>query len=463
MALSRNVGGRDGHAMHIPVARRLLGFAFVGLALATVLASCSDDEGADPPTTPTAAASSAPLTTADPEPTPEPAPTPNASVTEPEPIAEKAETNLTVEVVGRLEMSERRFVTIDSDPEGLPFVTYFDGIGNRLVVVHCLDPRCLGSQRTPIVQPMHAFRPPSVVFDAAGLPLIATAEFDSATGEIYLTLRGCRDENCTRINQERFDTRRGASAAVSADGTVMVATSYTGELLIQADTPDGFLIYRCSSGVCDDGWSETVVLGAGFGREITLILDADGRPQGLYALLGVDRNISLSRCSEADCRSIESTAVITLDVAQHLEDISISAATQGPSTAVLVDEGSRLTLTTWNEDTATARTVVLLGPDSQTLAGRESGLAVTSDGRPVVAFVAREGGLSELRVATCDDSSCESGVIATVARGEVSRMVDMALDVDDHPVLVYRDPLEVNVARCVDQTCVEGALAVSSW
>ncbi len=30
-------------------------------------------------------------------------------------------------------------------------------------------------------------------------------------------------------------------------------------------------------------------------------------------------------------------------------------------------------------------------------------------------------------------------------------------------VLVYRDPLDVNVARCADPICVEGALAVSSW
>ena len=318
----------------------------------------------------------------------------------------------------------------------------------------------------------------------------------------------CADVEFNRLPPETADWRQGTG------------DSFRNLMLGPDDTPvfgaratDGaFGFVTCGDPLCTRASFAPLVYGT-----VAMASDRQGLPigvgRGTLDIPATSPTLEIVRCVDAECSEVttgeivdeDAGSLIPLGVATNVADTPMVAVVDGFADALRLYMCEDPVCSSWSvqvhdmSDAATPLqegTRIDFGPDGRPYLAlnrgtmrmltcsdpgcsqglevadvavawdRDYGLAVRYDGRPVLAYSARNRSLDEYRieVAVCDDPTCASGSIAVIADDHGAFSTDLALD-GDIPVIGYafqsRDT--AYVYRCTDPLCENGAVSVSRW
>jgi hypothetical protein len=286
--------------------------------------------------------------------------------------------------------------------DGRPLIAWHDATNLDLKATKCANPACTGTATTSTVDgvatSVGGF--PALAIGSDGLPLIA---YQGAMGGVSTTLNFARCANAacagtaalTTVDTTGNATGRYIGIAVPPDGLPVIA---------YAATQNGGRVAKCANGLCSLGTQITLVPGLSptADEPISMAIGLNG--QVLMASSGgptyFNREAQVSVCYNVSCTSV-STA---------------SSPVPGVS-------------------------------------GQDVTILVGVDGMPLVIF----GPGGALRVAACNDATCNSGSVATVAGSASTNNYSpaAAIGADGLPVIAIYDSTAtgLRVIKCGTRTC----------
>lgn len=286
--------------------------------------------------------------------------------------------------------------------DGHPLIAWHDATNLDLKATKCGNPACTGMSTTTTVDGVGtnvgAF--PALAIGGDGLPLIA---YQGATGSVNTTLKlaRCANASCTgtatltTVDTTGNATGRYIGIAVPPDGLPVIA---------YAATQNGGKVAKCANGLCSLGTQITLVPGLNPAADEPVSIAIGQGGQVLMASSGgpsyFTREAQVTACFNVSCTSLYTT-------------VSVVPGVSGQDVAILVG----------------------------------------FDGVPMVVF----GPGGTLRVAACNDTTCGSGSMATVATeastGNVSPAA--AIGADGLPVIAMYDSTAtgLRVVKCGTRTC----------
>lgn len=286
--------------------------------------------------------------------------------------------------------------------DGHPLIAWHDATNLDLKATKCANPACTGTSTTTTVDGVGtnvgAF--PALAIGSDGLPLIA---YQGAVGSSNTTLKfaRCANADCTgaatvtTVDTTGNATGRYIGMAVPPDGLPVIA---------YAATQNGGKVAKCANGLCSLGTQVTLVPGLSPAADEPISVAIGQNGQVLMASSGgptyFSREAQVTACFNVSCTSLYTTT-------------SVVPGVPGQDVAILIG----------------------------------------FDGVPLVVF----GPGSALRVAACNDTTCSSGSVATVAAaastGNVSPAV--AIGADGLPVIAMYDSTAtgLRVVKCGTRTC----------
>ena len=328
-----------------------------------------------------------------------------------------------------------------------------------------------------------------------------------------LTVGRCLDRACGEVEADQLSAETADGATGLSDFSQDLAVSPEGNPIFGVRGSDGFVgLVTCLDPLCRESAHGRLFDTCGTERIAT---DREGLPiAAVRAVVGGPAELHMTRCTDVDC-SDPVTAVIGESGPGAPEALGIATDAENRPVIVALDRmGGELVrfscddpaCSSWSVDVMELPDLArpLYGEDARTAFGPDArpfiaanqgtlrtltcsdpdcsgGLAISSvavahwwdfgfairpDGRPVLAYSARNRSLDEYRmeVAVCDDPTCASGTIAVIADDHGAYSTDLALD-GDIPVIGYafqaRDT--AYVYRCTDPLCENGAVSVSRW
>lgn len=286
--------------------------------------------------------------------------------------------------------------------DGRPLIVWYDSTNVDLKATKCANPACTGTSTTTTVDGVGtnvgAF--PALAIGIDGLPLIAYQGGVGSSNTI-LNLARCANVACTgtatltTVDTTGNATGRYIGIAVPPDGLPVIA---------YAATQNGGKVAKCANGLCSLGTLITLVPGLSPAADEPISIAIGQSGQVLMASSGgptyFNREAQVSACFNVSCTSV--------------------------NTAVSVVPG---------------------------VSGQDVAIVVGIDGVPLVVF----GPGGALRVAACNETTCGSGSVATVATaastGNVSPAV--AIGADGLPVIAMYDSTAtgLRVVKCGTRSC----------
>ena len=249
-----------------------------------------------------------------------------------------------------------------------------------------------------------------------------------------------------------FDIGRHSSIAVPADGRPVVAYQNT--------TTARLTSMRCGNAACSTG---------------NLVRELDGGNQvGLYTSIAIGSDgfpviayhdetagtLKVAKCTNPGCAS--GTIVTTVDDQPGNTvglDTSIAIGADGFPVISYYDStaGGLKVAKCVNVNCTGLNTITMLHNPAADV-GRDTAIAVGSDGLPVIAF--RDFTAGMLNVAKCASAACNTGATITALAPAAGGRLDLALGADGLPVISFERTVsqnsEIRVVKCGNPACTAG-------
>jgi len=354
-------------------------------------------------------------------------------------------------------VGEHSSITVGAD--GLPIISY---AGGGLLVAHCNDVACAGSDETiTTVEDVGTVLATSIAIGANGLPVIGYTIAVAAGNELRVLF--CNDVACAG-HDETSTTVDGptnylvdASLAIGADGLPIVAYRRIVTLLLN----DDLKVAHCDNADCTNHTVATVDDRADIvGVSPSLAIGTDGLPIISYAHLNAFNKGSLvvTHCDDFKCEG-NNEATTTVDDPANSVGLysSLAIGTDGLPIMSYFDGTAGMLLAAHCSDLACA---VALTPTPITSVFAYTSLAIGADGLPIIAFQSANGGNGDaLKTAHCNDLSCAGGdetIVAVEDQADVvGRQPAMTIGVDGLPIISHQDLTltTLRVAHCSNAFC----------
>ena len=341
--------------------------------------------------------------------------------------------------------------------DGLPVISYVSAGG--LDLAKCLDFTCESASSASIDS--ENVETNSIAVPADGNPVIMYRTFGDFGA---LRFAKCADQSCTQTTITSLARFIGsASMQLGSDGRALIA---------YYNTAAGDLVtVRCGETGCapppqeptfGKSWTVAVLsegpirLGSGRPR---LELGPDGAPIVVYT----GETTTVVRCLDPMCESRTATSLGDADQGDRGHSLGVGAGGEVYVSYLANDPagGNELRLVSCGNDACSAGNVEsVVDVGSFAFPGR---LAVGPTGLPVVTFKNLSAEADPLRMATCSDPDCASGVTVTqlmVGEVEGSQTSVVAVPEDGFPVIAVQGPNGLTVVKCEDPACVGQITAV---
>lgn len=194
-------------------------------------------------------------------------------------------------------------LSMQQDINGNPVVAYYDELNGRLVVVHCNDNDCAGSneslQTVDDGLGLFAFQHISMRLDSNGFPVIS---YQKAGATSTLKVAHCGDANCSAGNVVNTPASTGVTGlftSLALDGNGHPVVSYYNS------TAGDFHLLHCADATCSGASDVDTVVKHVTVTSTALVLDGNGFP-----VIAVTENngtgagkapIELVHCNDANC------------------------------------------------------------------------------------------------------------------------------------------------------------------
>ena len=210
----------------------------------------------------------------------------------------------------------------------------------------------------------------------------------------------------------------------------------------------------CSSGNVINEVDNT----ASVGRDTSIAIGTDGFPVISY-YDETNGNLRVAKCGDVSC----TPALVSLNDAETGTDLgresSIAIGTDGfPIISHFDDNANDLRVTKCDDVACTPAGNTSTAFETSDDTGYHSSLTIGSDGLPVVAYHNRTGGVS-LKVLKCGNTSCTSSNTITevdvVGGSTLGKGASIAIASDGFPVIAHQDANadDMVVVKCTNATC----------
>jgi len=291
-----------------------------------------------------------------------------------------------------------------------------------------------------------------------GIYIVTYDASADATGNVPLqVIRTVTVQNTTVILESEGDVGHDTSIAIGSDGFPVV--SYYDE------TNDDLKLVHCTSIDCTSNDTPVTLDSAGVvGRDSSITVGTDGFPVVSYYDETND-DLKLVHCTSIDCTSNDTP--VTLDSANRVGfDSSITVGTDGFPVVIYytdyTNHNLKLVHCTSIDCTSNDTPIVL---DSEGLVGISSSITVGTDGFPVVSY--HDEGIEDLKVVHCTSIDCTSNdtPVTLDSAGVVGRDTSIAIGSDGFPVVSYRDfnnnDEDLKLVHCTSIDCTSNDTPVT--
>ncbi|MEN8114373.1 MAG: hypothetical protein ABFS21_08285 [Actinomycetota bacterium] len=359
--------------------------------------------------------------------------------------------------------------------DGIPLVAYtyhpvHSDEPSEIRIATCADAACsaAGSVRTiaDVARPAEEGGWPLAVEIRAllptdGLPIVIWSEWEDAEGggQSYLRSYKCTDAVCTDgtlVDVHRLDGNE-LWVGAGSDNTPVVAQGL-GEWMNKS-----LRITKCDDPACAEPAESSVVDLAGVGWGIAVTFDSEGDPVIAAALTdeeGAAPTLGVARCGDALCSeapqfvdtgvTVRELSAVALD-SDNRPIILVESLTAGPEA---FDQFNDLALVACTDAACSEQPVLTPMTTSTTADGGDidpfGSLVVADEG--AVTVLHTSGGA--IRALTCDDPTCEGGVVDVAAIPQVGMSETvLTLDTAGNPVVAIHSNTDLGVFVCSEPTC----------
>ena len=340
--------------------------------------------------------------------------------------------------------------------DGLPLIVFQSGDSPETHIVKCGDPSCSTISSTSTVPfPGQEY----IAVGPDGLPVMAftPAAFTPAeegTDELSIWVVKCNDVACADYTQTQIGAQLGVrDLAVGPDNTPAIVASG-----LEDDTNTVFI--RCLDPACAE--HSTVPFSEGSQSNPSLSIGTDNIPVVVLTRAAAgseDAELHVIRCQDPECAGARSETVTPLG---HPTNFNFAATLDSRNRPVVVFGLRPLNLLRCDDPNCDVWTEPVPIVDEFRNEGLGVIIALSASDAPVIAMAARGPDDVEPRVvvASCSDPMCSSVTLATIGTVD-GDFLSMVLDASDLPLVAYSNFDGVNVGKCGDPACVEGAVETS--
>lgn len=296
-------------------------------------------------------------------------------------------------------------------------------------------------------------RSTSLALDVSGNPIIAF----SKTGAFNdLLVMHCNDPDCA--GSDEVITSPDTSGDVGAYISMVLDSSGNPVISYQDVTNEDLKVMHCNDPSCSGGdESITAPQTTGrFGYRTSIALDSAGRPVIVHQAFSND--LRIVRCNDVNCagsdESVTSPDPSTAIYATSSQSLALDASDR-PVVAYYDYGISRLRVLHCNDPFCGGGGESITMPESVAYSGYAPSVVLDAAGNPVVAYTALPD--DHIKVMHCKDAECAGGDESIVAEGAGS-LPYLRLDGSGYPVVIYVAPnpnigSAPRVLHCNDADC----------
>ena len=337
-------------------------------------------------------------------------------------------------------------ITIGTD--GNPVISYQDLENKDLKVVHCLDSVC-NSFASPITLDSQGTvgGDSSIVIGTDGNPIVSY--YDRSNKDLKIV--HCNDEGCTNFDSpivldNKRDVGRDSSMTIGTDGNPVI--SYFD------NTNNDLKFIHCTTIDCSI-FDDPIILDSNdaVGRDSSIAIGTDGNPVISYRD-STSADLKIIHCTSLDCQTFD-TPVVLDDQNSVGFDSSLAIGTDGnPIVSYFDNTSADLKIVHCTSlDCSTYNTSIIL--DSHGIVGRDSSIAIGTDGNPVISYT--DDTFGNLKIIHCLNVSCTSRDTPVVLDNSEATGVtpSVAIGVDGYPIVSYFDALtsDLKIVHCNAVNC----------
>ena len=261
-------------------------------------------------------------------------------------------------------------------------------------------------------------------------------------------------QQSTLIQQQSTISQLNATVAIQQS---IIAANNEGSG-ISSELAMAFSSLRSNLGLLFNGTVRTIDSTGGVGWYTSLALTTAGFPViAYYDIANADLKVAV--CADATCSS--GTTIRTIDSTDYVGTHTSLALTTADLPVISYYDATNgdLKLVVCADATCSSGTTIRT-IDSTGDVGRDTSLALTTAGFPVISYADSTNG--DLKVAMCADVTCSSGTtVRTIdSTGNVGQHTSLALTTAGFPIIAYYDVTngDLKVAVCADTTCSSGTI-----
>ncbi len=338
------------------------------------------------------------------------------------------------------------------DSSGFPVISYYDGSGDDLELVHCNDADCLGGNENmnTVDSTGDVGSYSSLALDASGFPVIAYTDATNSRGK----LTHCNDVNCAGANETTNNIN--ASSMTSLD----MELDGSGFPVMAAKNGFNPTLVHCNDVNCAGANETTNSLDSTFGLNpnfYALTLDGSGFP---IVSIGEDyTGLKVNHCSDANCATGNLNSIVTgkRNMGEGNGYTRMVLDSSGfPVFAYYEFSGKDLVVVHCNDTQCAGANENENIVDSTGDVGNYLSLQLDSSGFPVISYYGATS--SDLKLAHCNDVNCAGGnenvnIVDSAVNG--GQFTSLLLDSSGFPVISYYDisNSSLKLAHCNDVNC----------
>ncbi len=345
------------------------------------------------------------------------------------------------------------FPSIGIDSSGLPTVAYYDTTSGDLKILRCDNTPCVSTNNSSVDSTGDVGKYSHAVMPSDDLLFVA---YYDVTNTDLKTLK-CGNAACTSGNViTTVDTTGGVypSVAIGSDGYPVISYSTTA----------GVRVAKCGNAACSSGNTVSTAVADGIFTYSSIAVPSDGLPVISYLDTsgGIDFAIlKMLKCGNTSCSSGNSS--VTVDSSGYVNSVVIGSddlpiiAYLGTSSALKIAHCGNSACSSGNTTTTLDSTLGTWGEGFGSPAARLM-MVKPGDGLPVISYW--DGTNDDLKIIKCGNTACSSGNVTSRldSSGSVGKTSGIAVTTDYRPVVAYYDGTfgDLKVLRCGIVACSSG-------